>query len=46
MSRGILGNLFDLDGSGELDWLEQATEISFLQTVLQKEEQDDDDEED
>ena len=43
MSRGIFGNMFDFNGDGDLNWMEQATELSFLQLLMEEEEKDDDD---
>ena len=31
MARGILGNIFDLDGNGTLDAFERASEFAFLE---------------
>ena len=31
MARGILGNIFDIDGNGQLDAFEQASEFAFLE---------------
>lgn len=35
MYMGILGNLFDFNGDGDLDIFEQATEFAFLDKMLQ-----------
>lgn len=46
MSKGIFGNMFDFNGDGDLNWMEQATELSFLQMLTEEEEKDDDDDDD
>lgn len=33
---GLLGNLFDLNGDGKLDAMEQAAEFSFLEHMLEE----------
>lgn len=33
--NGIFGSLFDYNGDGQLDWLEKATEMAFLQTIME-----------
>ena len=43
MSKGILGNMFDLNRDGDLDWMERAAELSFIQKVLDENNKDDDD---
>lgn len=40
MSKGILGNLFDFNGDGDLDIFEQATEFAFLDKMLQSDNED------
>ena len=43
MSGGILGDLFDLDGSGELDLFEQTAELAFLASISEGEDEDEED---
>lgn len=38
--KGIFGSLFDLNGDGNLDFLEQAMEIGFLQQMVEQDEED------
>lgn len=33
---GLFGNLFDLNGDGKLDAMEQAAEFSFLEHMLEE----------
>jgi len=33
MFKGIFGGLFDFDGDGELNAMEQATEFAFLDSL-------------
>ena len=46
MSKGILGNMFDFNRDGDLDWMERAAELSFIQKVLDENNKDDDDDDD
>lgn len=44
MSLGIFGDLFDFDGDGKLDWLEQAMEIdAFCRMTEEQEEEEEED---
>lgn len=43
--NGILGDIFDFDGDGRLDIIEQAAELTFIETVIEDEETDDEDDE-
>lgn len=43
MSMGLFGDLFDLNGDGELDIFEQAAEFAFFQSVIEDDDDDDDD---
>lgn len=36
--NGIFGNMFDFNGDGELNPLEQATEFAFLDMLIKQEE--------
>ena len=40
MSKGILGNLFDFNGDGDLDILEQAAEFAFIQKMMEDDKKD------
>lgn len=42
--NGIFGDIFDFDGDGRLDIIEQAAELAFIETVIEEEEIDDDNE--
>ena len=42
MTNGILGDLFDFDGDGNLDVFEQTMEFMFLDELMQNESNDDD----
>lgn len=44
MSEGILGKLFDFNGDGEVDSIEQAAELTFLEELTKEESDDDSDE--
>lgn len=43
MTNGIFGNLFDLNGDGNLDALEQGLEFMLLNELSSENEDDDDD---
>ena len=43
--NGIFGDIFDFDGDGRLDIIEQAAELTFIETVIEDEETDDEDDE-
>ena len=43
--NGIFGDIFDFDGDGKLDCLEQAAELAFIAKIIEDEETDDDDDE-
>ena len=43
MSNGIFGDLFDLNGDGNLDALEQGLEFMLLNELSSENEDDDDD---
>lgn len=45
MSLGLFGDLFDFNGDGKLDWVEQAMEFQFMDSLM-KDDEDGDDEED
>lgn len=36
--KGIFGNMFDFNGDGDLDLVEQAAEFSFLNGLMDEEE--------
>ena len=36
--NGIFGDIFDFDGDGKLDIIEQAAELTFIETVIEEEE--------
>ena len=42
MTNGIFGDLFDLDGDGNIDVFEQTMEFMFLDELMQNESNDDD----
>lgn len=42
--NGIFGDIFDFDGDGRLDIIEQAAELMFIADIIEDEETDDDDE--
>ena len=44
--NGIFGDIFDFDGDGKLNIIEQAAELTFIETLIEDEESDDDDEDD
>lgn len=46
MSLGLFGDLFDFNGDGKLDWVEQAMEFQFIDSLMKDDEDEDDDEED
>ena len=41
MFDGIFGDIFDFDGDGRLDILEQAAELAFIADIIEDEETDD-----
>jgi hypothetical protein len=41
MSNGIFGDLFDLNGDGNLDCFEQGLEFMLLDELLKEDEEDD-----
>ena len=43
--NGIFGDIFDFDGDGKLDIIEQAAELAFIANIIEDEETDDDDDE-
>ena len=43
---GIMGDMFDINGDGNLDVFEQALEVQFLVEMEKKESEDKEDEED
>ena len=43
--NGIFGDIFDFDGDGKLDIVEQAAELAFIANNIEDEETDDDDDE-
>lgn len=43
--NGILGDIFDFDGDGRLDIIEQAAELAFIADIIEDEETDDEDNE-
>ena len=45
MFDGIFGDIFDFDGDGRLDILEQAAELAFIADIIEDEETDDEDDE-
>ena len=45
MFDGIFGDIFDFDGDGRLDIIEQAAELAFIANIIEDEETDDDDDE-
>ena len=38
--NGIFGDIFDFDGDGKLDCLEQAAELAFIANIIEEEEND------
>lgn len=40
MSNGIFGDLFDLNGDGNLDYFEQGLEFMLLDELLKEDEED------
>ena len=44
--NGIFGDIFDFDGDGKLDIIEQAAELAFIADIIEDEETDEDDEDD
>lgn len=42
---GIFGGLFDFNGDGELDFIEQGAELYFLQKLTEEEDEDSGEEE-
>ena len=44
MFDGIFGDIFDYDGDGRLDIIEQAAELAFIADIIEDEETDEDDE--
>lgn len=43
--NGIFGDIFDFDGDGKLDCIEQAAELAFIADIIEDEETDDEDDE-
>lgn len=43
--NGIFGDIFDFDGDGKLDCIEQAEEFAFIADIIEDEETDDEDDE-
>ena len=43
--NGIFGDIFDFDGDGKLDIIEQAAELAFIADIIEDEETDDEDDE-
>ena len=43
--NGIFGDIFDFDGDGKLEIIEQAAELAFIANIIEDEETDDDDDE-
>ena len=43
--NGIFGDIFDFDGDGRLDIIEQAAELAFIADIIEDEETDDEDDE-
>ena len=43
--NGIFGDIFDFDGDGKLDCLEQAAELAFITNIIEDEETDDEEDE-
>ena len=43
---GVMGDMFDINGDGNLDVFEQALEVQFLVEMEKKESEDKEDEED
>ena len=44
--NGIFGDIFDFDGDGRLDIIEQAAEFAFIATIIEEEEIDEGEETD
>ena len=42
--NGIFGDIFDFDGDGKPDIIEQAAEFAFIADIIEDEETDEDDE--
>ena len=45
MFDGIFGDIFDFDGDGRLDIIEQAAELAFIADIIEDKETDDEDDE-
>ena len=43
--NGIFGDIFDFDGDGGLDIIEQAAALAFIADIIEDEETDDEDDE-
>ena len=43
--NGIFGDIFDFDGDGKLEIVEQAAELEFIADIIEDEETDDEDDE-
>lgn len=43
--NGIFDDIFDFDGDGRLDIIEQAAELAFIADIIEDEETDDEDDE-
>ena len=44
--NGIFGDIFDFDGDGKLNIIEQAAELAFIATIIEEEEIDEGEETD
>ena len=44
--NGIFGDIFDFDGDGKLDIIEQAAELAFIANIIEEEEIDEGEETD
>ena len=44
--NGIFGDIFDFDGDGKLNIIEQAAEFAFIATIIEEEEIDEGEETD
>ena len=44
--NGIFGDIFDFDGDGKLDIIEQAAELAFIANIIEEEENDEETDED
>ena len=42
--NGIFGDIFDFDGDGKLEIIEQAAELAFIANIIEDKETDEDDE--